>query len=178
MRTFKTAALLTCAAAVLAACSSTPLPPPAAAPVVQAQPQPTPPPQRQAESQVTRVVVPDYLDPNSAISKDRVVYFDFDDYSVKPQYTAMLERHSKYLVANPNLAIRVAGNADERGSTEYNLALGQKRADAVLRAMKLYGIKDRQVEAVSWGKEKPVALGHDESAWAKNRRAELDYPTK
>lgn len=177
MRTFKTTALLSCAA-VLAACSSTPLPPPAAAPVVQAPPAQAPVTQAPAQSQVTRVVVPDYLDPNSPINKDRVVYFDFDDYSVKSQYTAMLERHSKYLVSNPNLAIRVAGNADERGSTEYNLALGQKRAEAVLRAMKLYGIKDKQVEAVSWGKEKPAALGHDETAWAKNRRAELDYPTK
>ncbi len=178
MRTFKTTALLGCAAAVLAACSSTPIPTPTPAPVVQAQPQQAPPAQQKPVSQVTKVVVPDYLDPNSPISKDRVVYFDFDDYTVKPQYTTMLERHSKYLVANPALAIRVAGNADERGSAEYNLALGQKRAEAVLRAMKLYGIKDKQVEAVSWGKEKPADPGHNEAAWAKNRRAELDYPTK
>jgi peptidoglycan-associated lipoprotein len=124
------------------------------------------------------VIVPDHLNPNSAISKDRVVYFDFDDYSVKSQYTPMLERHSKYLAGNTKLAIKVAGNADERGSSEYNLALGQKRADAVVRAMKLYGAKDGQLEAVSWGKEKPVDPGHDEAAWAKNRRAELDYPTR
>ena len=178
MSTFKTTALLGIAAAALAACSSTPDATPTPAPVVVATPAKPQPAQPPAQSQVTRVVVPDYLDPNSAISKDRVVYFDFDDYAVKPTYTAMLERHSKYLVANPNLAIRVAGNADERGSAEYNLALGQKRAEAVLRAMRLYGIKDKQVEAVSWGKEKPVAMGHDEAAWAKNRRAELDYPTK
>ena len=177
MSTLKTTVLFSCAAALLAACSSTPVATPQAAPVVTQAPAQTaspPPPQ----SQVTKVVVPDYLDPNSAISKDRVVYFDFDDYTVKPQYTPMLERHSKYLTANPALAIKVAGNADERGSAEYNLALGQKRAEAVLRAMKLYGVKDKQVEAVSWGKEKPVDPGHNEVAWAKNRRAELDYPTK
>jgi peptidoglycan-associated lipoprotein len=130
------------------------------------------------ETKVTTVTVPMHLDPNSAIARERTVYFDFDDYTVKDTYAGLIERHSKYLAATPALAIRVAGSADERGSSEYNLALGQKRAEAVTRAMRLYGARDAQVEAVSWGKEKPAALGHDETAWAQNRRAELDYPIK
>ena len=169
--------LLGGAVALLAACSSTPVATPPASVAVAAKPAPATPPPR-AESKVAAVVVPDHLNPNSLISRDHIVYFDFDNYAVKDQYTSLLERHSKYLAAHPALAIKVAGTADERGSAEYNLALGQKRAEAVLRAMRLYGIKDKQVEAVSWGKEKPVAMGHDEAAWAKNRRAELDYPTK
>ena len=90
----------------------------------------------------------------------------------------MLELHGRYLSANPKLSIRVEGNADERGSAEYNLALGQKRAESVVRALKLYGVKDSQMEAVSWGKEKPKAMGHDEAAWAQNRRVDLVYPSK
>ena len=88
----------------------------------------------------------------------------------------MLEQHGKYLLSKPNLAIHIEGNADERGSAEYNLALGQKRAEAALKALKLYGVKDAQMEAVSWGKERPKALEHDEAAWAENRRADLVYP--
>ena len=84
-----------------------------------------------------------------------------------------MERHGKYLKSNAKLAVKVEGNADERGSAEYNLALGQKRAEAVVKALKIYGAKDGQLEAVSFGKERPAVEGHDEAAWAKNRRAEL-----
>ena len=177
MNIAKSALLLSCSAALLAACSSTPVATPPPSPVVAKQ-APMAAPAARTESKIAAVVVPDHLNPNSLLSKDHIVYFEFDDFSVQPQYSTLLERHARYLAAHPGLAIKVAGNADERGSAEYNLALGQKRAEAVLRAMKLYGVKDKQVEAVSWGKEKPVALGHDESAWAQNRRAELDYPTK
>ena len=90
----------------------------------------------------------------------------------------MLEMHGKFLSANPKVSIRVQGNADERGSAEYNLALGQKRADAVVRSLKIYGVKDSQMESVSFGREKPKALGHDEPAWAENRRVDLEYPSK
>jgi peptidoglycan-associated lipoprotein len=76
------------------------------------------------------------------------------------------------------LAIKIEGNSDERGSPEYNLALGQRRAEAVLKALEIYGVKTAQLEAVSWGKERPRALGHDETAWAENRRADLVYPQK
>jgi peptidoglycan-associated lipoprotein len=89
-----------------------------------------------------------------------------------------VERQGKYLAGQSGLAIRVEGNADERGGREYNLALGQKRAEAVVRALKVYGVTDKQAEPVSFGKEKPKAQGHDEAAWAENRRVDLVYPNK
>jgi len=166
---------------LLAACSSTPVTPaPATTPVVQAPTAQTSPakPAPAAESKVQSVVIPAYLDPKSAIATNRSVYFDYDVFTVKPEFIQMLELHGRYLSGNPTLSIRVEGNADERGSTEYNLALGQKRAEAVVRALKVYGVKDSQVEAISWGKEKPKAMGHDEAAWAQNRRVDLAYPSK
>jgi len=117
-------------------------------------------------------VVADHLNPNSLISTQRSVYFDFDKFDIKSEYSALIERQGKYLAAKPALAIRVEGNADERGGREYNLALGQKRAEAVLNQL---GVDDQQIEAISYGKEKPAAEGSDESAWAKNRRVELRY---
>jgi peptidoglycan-associated lipoprotein len=125
---------------------------------------------------VATVTVPAYLDPNSPISRERSVYFDFDVFTVKSEYNGLVERQGKYLASNPKLTVKVEGNADERGSAEYNLALGQKRAQAVVQALKVYGVKDGQMEAVSWGKEHPKALGHDEAAWAENRRADIVYP--
>ena len=130
-----------------------------------------------AVSSVTPVVA-DHLNPNSLISKERSVYFDFDKFEVKSQFAPLVERQGKYLASKPDLAIRVEGNADERGGREYNLALGQKRAEAVVRALKVYGVKDKQAEPVSFGKEKPKAQGHDEAAWAENRRVDLVYPNK
>ena len=124
------------------------------------------------------MTLPAYLDPKNAISTQRSVYFDYDNFAVKPEFAHMLEMHGKFLAANAKVSIRVQGNADERGSAEYNLALGQKRADAVVRALKIYGVKDSQMESVSFGREKPKALGHDESAWAQNRRVDLEYPGK
>jgi peptidoglycan-associated lipoprotein len=122
--------------------------------------------------------LPAYLDPKSAISTQRSVYFDFDNFSVKPEFAKTLEMHGKYLASNPKVGIRVEGNADERGSAEYNLALGQKRADAVVRALKVYGVRDSQMESISFGREKPKAMGHEEAAWAQNRRVDLAYPGK
>lgn len=106
----------------------------------------------------------------------RSVYFEFDDSAVKNEDLGLIERHGKYLSSQPALAIRIEGNADERGSAEYNLALGQRRAESVVRALRIYGIKDTQMEPVSYGEEKPMAQGHDESAWSQNRRADLVYP--
>lgn len=123
-------------------------------------------------------VVADHLNPNSLISTQRSVYFDFDKFDIKSEYSALIERQGKYLAAKPTLAIRVEGNADERGGREYNLALGQKRAEAVVRALKVYGVTDKQVEPVSFGSEKPKATGHNEEAWAQNRRVDLAYPAK
>lgn len=122
--------------------------------------------------------LPAYLDPNSSIYKNRSVYFDFDNYSVKPEFNAMLADHGHFLTTHPGVRIRVEGNADERGSSEYNLALGQKRAEAVIKALKVYGVKEQQMEAISYGKEKPKASGHDAASMAQNRRADLSYPSK
>ena len=105
----------------------------------------------------------------------RVIYFDYDSYIIKPEFQSAIEAHAKYLAANKSRKLAIEGNTDERGGREYNLALGQKRAEAVRRGLGLLGVTDAQVEAVSFGKEKPVATGSDEASLAKNRRAELNY---
>jgi peptidoglycan-associated lipoprotein len=103
----------------------------------------------------------------------RVVYFDFDSFVVKDEYRPMIEAHSKVLSTNRGKRMMLEGHTDERGGREYNLALGQKRAEAVLKTMVLLGVQDNQLEAVSFGEEKPAVQGSDEAAWAKNRRVEL-----
>lgn len=108
-------------------------------------------------------------------SAARVVYFDYDSYAVRPEYQGVVESHAKFLKANPNRKVILEGHTDERGGREYNIALGQKRSEAVRRAMGLLGVSDVQLEAVSFGKEKPVAQGSDEDALAKNRRVEISY---
>ena len=113
-------------------------------------------------------------DPGSILSK-RSVYFDFDAYAIKDDYKSLLEAHAKYLQANRGAHMTVEGNTDERGSREYNIALGQRRADAAKRMMLLFGATDSQIDTVSFGKEKPKNPGHDESAWAENRRDDLAY---
>jgi len=178
MTTAKTCVLLFCSAVLLAACSSTPTTPTPAASTAMAAPNGPRHPEPASASTVSPTSLPAHLDPKSAISTDRSVYFDFDDYSIKKEYGPLIERHGKYLASNLRLAIRIEGNADDRGSAEYNLALGQKRAETVLRALRIYGVKDSQMEAISWGKEKPKATGHDEAAWAQNRRVDLEYPKK
>lgn len=123
---------------------------------------------------VAQVNVDELNNPNSPLAK-RSVYFDFDSYSVKDDYQSLLQAHAQYLKTHPQRHVLIQGNTDERGSSEYNLALGQKRAEAVRRVLALDGVSDSQMEAVSLGKEKPVALGHDEASWAQNRRADLVY---
>jgi peptidoglycan-associated lipoprotein len=103
----------------------------------------------------------------------RIVYFDFDSYSVRDDGRPVVEAHARLLTANRARKMTVEGHTDERGGREYNLALGQKRAEAVVRALTLLGATDAQLEAVSFGEERPSAQGSDEAAWAKNRRAEL-----
>ena len=112
--------------------------------------------------------------PNSILSK-RSVYFDFDSFVVKDEYKPLVEAHARYLQAHPNARMTIQGNTDERGSREYNIALGQKRADAVKRMMTLLGAQDRQIETTSFGEERPKNPGHDESAWAENRRDDIVY---
>lgn len=103
----------------------------------------------------------------------RVVYFDFDSFVVKDDFRGMLEAHAKVLNATKGKRLTVEGHTDERGGSEYNIALGQKRAEAVVKTLALLGVPEGQLEAVSFGKERPADPGHDEAAWAKNRRAEL-----
>ena len=105
----------------------------------------------------------------------RIVYFDFDSYVVKDEYRPTVEAHARALAADRKKHLAIEGHTDERGGREYNLALGQKRAEAVAKSLTLLGATDAQVEAVSFGKERPAAQGSDEAAWAKNRRAELNY---
>lgn len=113
-------------------------------------------------------------DPSSILAK-RSVYFDFDSYAVKDEYNSLIEAHAKYLASHPERKVVLQGNTDERGGSEYNLALGQKRAEAVRRAMASLGAKDSQMEAVSFGKEKPKAQGSNDAAWAENRRTDIAY---
>ena len=113
-------------------------------------------------------------DPNSILSK-RSIYFDFDSFVVKDEYRPLVEAHARYLQSHANARMTIQGNTDERGSREYNIALGQKRADAVKRMMTLLGARDNQIETVSFGEERPKNPGHDESAWAENRRDDILY---
>jgi len=113
-------------------------------------------------------------DPSSILAK-RSVYFDLDSYVVKDEYKTVMDAHGKYLASRPDRKVLIQGNTDERGGSEYNLALGQKRADAVRRALALRGVPESQMEAVSFGKEKPKAMGSNEEAWRENRRADIAY---
>jgi peptidoglycan-associated lipoprotein len=113
-------------------------------------------------------------DPNSPLSK-RSIYFDFDRYDVREEYRPLIEAHARYLRDNGQAKMLIQGNTDERGSREYNLALGQRRAEAIKRMLLLLGAKEDQVEAVSLGEEKPKAQGSDESAWSQNRRGDILY---
>lgn len=113
-------------------------------------------------------------DPRSPLSK-RSVYFDFDSYIVKDEFQSLLATHAKFLAANTAMKMLIQGNADERGSREYNLALGQKRADAVKKSLTLLGIPEGQLESVSLGEEKPACSEPTEECWAKNRRGDMLY---
>ena len=114
-------------------------------------------------------------DPANILSK-RSVYFELDSNIVKEEFKPMVSAHARYLQQNRGVKMTVQGHADERGSREYNLALGQRRADAVKQMMQLLGAQSEQVETISFGEEKPKATGHDEKSWAENRRADLVYP--
>jgi peptidoglycan-associated lipoprotein len=125
-------------------------------------------------------VAPVTIDPNAQnaagpVGVARIVYFDYDSYTVKPEYQSLIDGHARFLKANPQRRVSIEGHTDDRGGREYNLALGQKRSEAVRRALNLLGVSDNQVEAVSFGKEKPAVQGTGESAFAQNRRAEVTY---
>jgi peptidoglycan-associated lipoprotein len=169
------------AAAVLAACQSTPeLQPPAPAEdraPGAAKPDPTRP--------VTPTVIPStpitdpskdprLKDPSNVLSK-RSIYFDFDSDAIKPESVPVVEAHAQFLKQYKNAKMLIQGNADERGSREYNLGLGQRRSDAIKKRLVILGATDSQVESVSLGEEKPVCSEHDEACWAKNRRGDMLY---
>ncbi|WP_397532521.1 peptidoglycan-associated lipoprotein Pal [Roseateles sp.] len=108
-----------------------------------------------------------------AVSKLRVVYFDYDSYVVKSEYQNVIEAHAKRLSVDPKVTLRLEGHTDERGGSEYNLALGQRRAEAVAKSLGLVGVDAARIEPVSFGKERPAEVGSGEAVWAKNRRVEL-----
>jgi peptidoglycan-associated lipoprotein len=176
MRNFKSLAFIVASAALLSACTS---------PSVKLT-DPPPVVERQADAPKTNVADPrdvrpvetgsvDPLnDPQGTLAK-RSVYFDYDSYVVRDDGKQVVESHSGYLNKNKSRKILIQGNTDERGGTEYNLALGQKRAEAVRKSMAALGVAEGQMEAVSLGEEKPKAMGSGEAAWAENRRADIVY---
>jgi peptidoglycan-associated lipoprotein len=121
------------------------------------------------QSQVTTV----NLDKSAPATMARIVYFDYDSFAIKDEYRGVIEANAKALVAARNKRVSLEGHTDERGGREYNLALGQKRAESVAKALALLGVNDSQMESVSFGKERPAVQGSDEAAWAKNRRVEI-----
>lgn len=168
MKKMQVVLLSSLVAAVLAGCGSSPTAEQSGAPV---------------ESRVATVNAGDMngrnlprelTDPGSILSK-RSVYFDLDSYSIKSEQRDLVAAHAKFMVKNPQFKVLLQGNTDERGSSEYNLSLGQKRSDALKKALVLLGVSESQIETVSLGKEKPRNEGHDEAAWAENRRADILY---
>ena len=122
----------------------------------------------------SRKLPPELTDPKSILSK-RSIYFDYDKFDIKSEYKDLVAAHAKFLVNNRQFKMLIQGNTDERGSREYNLALGQKRADAVKKQLVLLGAREEQVESVSLGEEKPKNPGQNDAAWAENRRGDMLY---
>lgn len=114
-------------------------------------------------------------DIGSDLLSEKVIHFAFDSSAIDRQNAAVIEAHAGYLKSNSNLNVRLEGHCDERGTREYNLSLGERRAQAVARMMKALGVSGSRIKSVSYGEEKPVDSGHDESAWRQNRRAEISY---
>ena len=174
MSNFKSLAFIAATAALLSACS-TPVKV-AETPVVERAPEkaaPAPVDTRQVQPVTTASADP--LDDPKGVLANRSIYFDFDKYVVRESETPVVQNHAAYLVKTPSRKILIQGNTDERGGAEYNLALGQKRAEAVRKSMAALGVPEGQMEAVSLGKEKPKAQGSNEAAWAENRRADIVY---
>ncbi len=130
-----------------------------------------------AQQQVTAQPINPLNDPNSILAQ-RSVYFAFDKSNITSEYQPMLQAHAAYLVAHTNAKVQLQGNCDNRGSVEYNLALGQRRADSVKNALHLLNVPDAQMSTISYGKEKPRALGNNEAAWAQNRRTDIVYQSE
>jgi peptidoglycan-associated lipoprotein len=159
---------------ILTACASTPAGKTEAAPAASSTLPVAPPAPAQAGATRPQGVSGSSIGASQAIDK-RSVYYDFDSFALKSGDKPVVEAHATYLKQHPTAHVRVEGNCDERGSREYNLALGQRRADSVRKMLELAGVSDAQVESVSYGKEQPRATGHDEQAWSENRRSDFDY---
>ncbi|MFZ6873427.1 peptidoglycan-associated lipoprotein Pal [Undibacterium sp. Di27W] len=173
--TIKSAASLAAAAVLLAACST----PMKTADNTKGPAVVVPQANGGAGTGDTRVIPVDIAGNNGfSDAANRSVYFDFDQYIVKSEFAPVVNSNAKNLSVNKGKKILIQGNTDERGGREYNLALGQKRAEAVRKSMALLGVPDAQMEAVSLGKEKPRAMGSDEASWAENRRADILYSGK
>jgi len=174
MRNIKTVAFIASAAALLSACSSTKL---QETPVVEKTPvaNTAPPVDDSRNVRPIETTAVDPLNDPKGVLANRSIYFDYDSYVVRDDGKPVVENHSAYLTKNTQRKVLIQGNTDERGGTEYNLALGQKRAEAVRRSMAALGVADGQMEAVSLGEEKPKATGSNEAAWAENRRADIVY---
>ena len=137
----------------------------------------TTPPPATATTTTTPITVSPLKDPKNILST-RVIYFDFDSNVVKDEYRAMVQAHAKYLTENRSATLRIEGHTDERGSREYNIALGNRRAESVKKILVVLGVQEGRIEIISFGEEKPAEGGHDEASWAKNRRAELKYKSE
>ena len=179
MRTIIIATLCTTALLIGAACTTTPEE--QAAKADERKPGATKPgtqtvqPPKVAAVDVTKRDAPSALKDPSNILSNRSVYYDFDKFDVKEEYRPLVEAHGKYLRENPSAKMLIQGNTDERGSREYNLALGQKRAEAVKKALLLQGATEAQIEAVSLGEEKPRCKESVETCWSQNRRSDMLY---
>jgi peptidoglycan-associated lipoprotein len=128
----------------------------------------------EAVIEIVKIPVKDRKDPNK-LFESYSVYFDLDEYTVQEKYQTMLQKHGEFLAKNPNEFVFIEGHTDERGGKEYNLSLGQRRANAVRVELMRHGALDNQIEAYSYGSEKPKALGSNEEAWSQNRRVDLYY---
>jgi len=175
MKTTVVASLTSLALALMAGCASQSTqesePAPAPAPAVssaRATPQPTP-------ATAAPRGTPGYSTRTASMPQARSVYYEYDKSEIKADGVKTIDAHAQYLREHPEVKVKVEGNADERGSAEYNLALGQRRADAVSKRMAILGVSSERIETVSFGKEKPKASGHDEQAWSENRRSDIVY---
>ena len=137
--------------------------------------QPTVMPDQAATSMNADGLITDPLKDNQNVLSHRIVYFDFDQNTIKPEFATLLQAHAAYLRQHPDRSVRLEGHADERGSRDYNLALGQQRNMSVVRILTTLGVLNSHIESISFGEDKPVATDHNEASWAMNRRVEIVY---
>jgi peptidoglycan-associated lipoprotein len=168
MKSLISTAVLVASLALLAGCPSTP----------KVAPEAPPPPATDTSGVDNAAATVDNTDaqgPSGELLSKRIVYFDFDSSAIRADSQSVVAAHAKYLAANPQQKVRLEGHADERGSREYNIGLGERRGQAVRRALLLQGVAELQLSTVSYGEERPAAAGSDEQAYALNRRVEIVY---